>query len=105
MRTPTPAAHQMGGGPVDFRLEGGRRVGLVTAGDCTREPDYGHGAAAAPADRTPIRRHHISGDWLIGYGLKYPDGFGHTHLGVKGPPARLESDTRVKTDADAGPTS
>lgn len=27
---------------------------------------------------------HIGLDRLIGYGLKYPHGFGHTHLGAKG---------------------
>lgn len=29
---------------------------------------------------------HIGVDRLAGYGLKYPDQFGHTHLGVKGRP-------------------
>ncbi len=27
---------------------------------------------------------HIATDRVLGYGLKYPDGFGHTHLGIIG---------------------
>ncbi len=27
---------------------------------------------------------HIAADRVMGYGLKYPDGFGHTHLGMIG---------------------
>ena len=27
---------------------------------------------------------HIGMDRLVGFGLKYPDSFGHTHLGWKG---------------------
>lgn len=28
---------------------------------------------------------HVGLDRLMGYGVKYDDGFGHTHLGLKGP--------------------
>ena len=34
---------------------------------------------------------HIGLDRLAGYGLKYPDQFGHTHLGLKGRAAKAES--------------
>lgn len=37
---------------------------------------------------------HIGFDRMLGYGLKYPDGFGHTHLGLVGvqntPPQRAK---------------
>ncbi len=36
---------------------------------------------------------HIGFDRALGYGLKYGDGFGVTHLGVKGKAARLEAAT------------
>ena len=29
---------------------------------------------------------HIGGDRLVGYGLKYPDDFNHTHLSTPGRP-------------------
>ena len=48
---------------------------------------------------------HIGLDRLIGYGLKYPDGFGHTHLGTKGQAARPETAERAATDAGAVRTS
>ncbi len=34
---------------------------------------------------------HIGLDRLAGYGLKYPDQFGHTHLGYKGRTASTET--------------
>lgn len=37
---------------------------------------------------------HIGLDRLTGYGLKYPDQFGNTHLGLKGPARVEDSDTR-----------
>ena len=30
---------------------------------------------------------HVGLDRLMGYGVKHDDGFGHTHLGIKGPAA------------------
>jgi len=35
---------------------------------------------------------HIGFDRALGYGLKYPAGFGFTHLGILGQPARLKLD-------------
>lgn len=34
---------------------------------------------------------HASLDRLMGYGLKYPDSFRHTHLGIIGAPGRKEA--------------
>ena len=34
---------------------------------------------------------HIGLDRLAGYGLKYPDGFHHTHLGMIGPARQAEA--------------
>ena len=37
---------------------------------------------------------HVGLDRLMGYGVKHDDGFGHTHLGLKGP---ADSATRART--------
>jgi hypothetical protein len=44
-------------------------------------------AAGRPADLPLIWAAHIGFDRLVGYGLKYPSGFGDTHLGAIGRPS------------------
>ena len=63
-----------------------------------RYPHHGHahhigvcGTAAARAGPLPyalIWLNHIGVDRLLGYGLKYPAGFGWTHLGKQGKAAQ-----------------
>lgn len=35
---------------------------------------------------------HVAADRALGYGLKYPDSFGHTHLGMIGKARRVDHD-------------
>jgi hypothetical protein len=47
---------------------------------------------------------HIGFDRMLGYGLKYPDGFGHSHLGAVGARPRRRTDAALAR-RETGPQS